>query len=340
MSTNPTAGDVHVNRPLTQISIAHMQAATGFVADRVFPNIPVAKQSDRYFKYDRSDFARNQFQVRAPGTESAGGGWKLDNTPTYFAKKWSLHKDIDDETRANQDDPIQMDRDSTLWLSQQAMIAREVTWAAAYFTTGLWTGWTGSATDVTGVAASPGTNDVLQWNDASSTPIEDVRAKGDQIHLRSFVRPNKLVCGRQVWTKLADHPDLVDRIKYSSGNNSPAILSRQAAAALFELDELMVMDGVQVTSAENPAFETSMTAAFIGGKSALLVYANPTPSVLQPSAGYTFSWTGLLGAGAMGGRIKTFRMDALGSDRVEMDMAYDQKLVCSDAGVFFGSIVA
>jgi hypothetical protein len=31
---NPTAGDVHVNRPLTNISIAYMQDAAGFVADR------------------------------------------------------------------------------------------------------------------------------------------------------------------------------------------------------------------------------------------------------------------------------------------------------------------
>ena len=42
---NPTASDVHVNRPLTNISIAYTQDASTFVADKVFPNIPVAKQS-------------------------------------------------------------------------------------------------------------------------------------------------------------------------------------------------------------------------------------------------------------------------------------------------------
>jgi hypothetical protein len=84
---NPTAGDVHVNTPLTNISIAYIQDAANFVAARVFPNIPVAKQSDRYYTYDRGEFNRDEMEERAPGTESAGGSYTLDNTPTYFANR-------------------------------------------------------------------------------------------------------------------------------------------------------------------------------------------------------------------------------------------------------------
>lgn len=339
---NPTQGDVHVNRPLTNISIAYMQNPDGFLADRVFPNLPVSRQSDKYFRYDRSDFARNQFKKRADGNESAGGGWKIDSTPTYFADVWALHKDIGAQLRANQDEPINMDRDATLWLSQQALISREVTWTAKYFTTGLWSGWNGLTVDITGVAASPTTNDVLQWNDANSNPIDDVKRKNDQIHLRSYVRANKLVVGRQVWTVLSEHPDIIDRIKYTSGNSNPAIVSRQATAALLEVGELLVGDGVQVTSEENPTFETSMTQAFIAGKHALLVYANPAPSILQPSAGYTFSWTGYVQgvSGPQGQVISKWWEQRVKSDRVEAEMAYDQKLVCADCGIFFNGVVA
>ncbi len=126
---NPSLGDVHVDRPLTNISIAFMQSAEGFVADKVFPSVPVQKRSDRYFRYDRSDFWRNQMRKRAPGTESAGSGWKIDSTPTYFCEKWALHKDIDDDTRSNTDDPLNMDRDATIFLSSQALLNRETTWA-------------------------------------------------------------------------------------------------------------------------------------------------------------------------------------------------------------------
>lgn len=338
----PTRSDVHVNAPLTNISIAFMQDASGFVADRVFPNVSVQKQSDRYFQYDRSDFWRNGFRKRAPSTESAGGGWKIDSTPTYFCDIWALHKDIDDRVRANQDVPLNMDRDATIWLSQQAMIAREVTWVSQYFKTGVWDGIDGTNGDVTGVASNPTGAQVLQWNDASSTPIKNVKKYSTTIHQLTGLRPNKLVIGRQVWDVVSEHPEMIDRIKYSGGigNDRPAKITRQAVAALMEVDEVLVADGIQVTSDENSAFEASMTTAFIAGKGALLVYANPTPSLMQPSGGYTFSWTAFAGAGPQGQRISRFRMDNLKSDRVESEMAYDQKLVSADCGVFFTTLVA
>lgn len=331
---NPTAGDVHVNVPLTQISIAHLQEMSGFVADRVFPNIPVMKQSDRYWRYDRSDFARNQFQKRAPGTESAGGGFKVDSTPTYFADVWALHQDIPDDIRDNQDSPLDMDRDATIWLTQQAKLAREVTWAANYFKAGVW------GADITGVASGPTGNQVLQWNDAASNPITDIKNSMDAVQLASFKRPNSIVLGRQVWSILSEHPDTLDRVKYSGGNSAPAVVSRQAFAALCELESVEVMEGIQVTSPENPAFETSMTTAWIAGKGAMLVYANKTPSIMQPSGGYTFSWAGRTGASSQGMRIKRMRADLLSADRIEGDMAYDQKLVSPTCGLFFASIIA
>ena len=73
---------------------------------------------------------------------------------------------------------------------------------------------------------------------------------------------------------------------------------------------------------------------------ALLVYAAPRPSLMAPSGGYTFSWTGLMGAGAMGGRISRFRMPHLKSDRVEMEMAFDHQLVSADLGYYFDDVTA
>lgn len=342
MVASPAAGDVHVNTPLTNISIAYMQAADSFVADRVFPNIPVQKQSDRYYKYDRADFWRNSFRVRAPGGESAGSGWKLDNTPTYFANVWALHKDIPDQIRANADSVLDMDRDASLYLAQQAMIAREVTWTANYFTSGIWTGIDGTAGTVMGMASSVAGNDVLQWDNANATPIQDVKLNADKSQALTGFRPNKLVLGRQAWSKTSESSQFVDRIKYSGGvsPSTPAKISLAAAAALWEVDEVLVAQGVYATSAENPVFETSKTTAFIAGKHALLVYSAPAPSLLQPTGGYTFSWTGYTGAGGMGQRVSKFRMEWLKSDRVEAEMAYDQKLVSSDCGVFFSGIVA
>jgi hypothetical protein len=43
MPGNPSIGDVHVNVPLTNISVAYIQDEGAFVADRVFANIPVGR---------------------------------------------------------------------------------------------------------------------------------------------------------------------------------------------------------------------------------------------------------------------------------------------------------
>ena len=121
---NPTPGDVHVNQPLTNISIAFLQNANNFVATRVFPNIPVSKQSDRYYVYDRGEFNRDEMKERAPATESAGGGYSLDNTPTYFATQYSFHRDIPDQVRANADSVLNPDREATAYVTHKALIRR------------------------------------------------------------------------------------------------------------------------------------------------------------------------------------------------------------------------
>jgi len=320
----PSRSDVHVNRPLTVISIAFMQMAEAFVADRVFPNIPVEKQSDRYFTYDRGMFNRNNMKKRGPGSESAGAHYDIDSTPTYFCDTYGLHRDVPDQVRANADAPLQLDRESTEFLSLQGLLQREISWAAEYFVTGVWTN------EVTGVSGAPGASQFQRWDEAASTPIEDVRTGKRTVQESTGFRPNKLVCGRAVYDALLDHPDIVGRLDRGQ-TTGPAQVLRQNLAALFELDAVEVMDSIQNTAVEG----ATNVHAFIGGKNAVLLYVAPSPGLMVPSAGYSFSWTGLLGNAAMGNRISRFRMEHLKSDRVEIEMSYDQKLVSADLGYFF-----
>jgi hypothetical protein len=313
----PTTGDVHVNAPLTNISIAYIQKKDNFIADKVFPNVPVQKQSDRYFSYPKGNWFRTEAKVRAPGTESAGSGWTVDNTPTYFAPIIAVHKDVDDQIRNNADPAIDMDRDATEFVTQQCLLKRDLDWKTRYFTTGLW------SADVT-----PGT----LWSAGGSTPIEDIQAQISFIHKNTGFKPNKLVLSASVWYVLKNHAEFLDRIKYTQ----TGMVSTGLLAAVLELDEVIIANAVQNTAVEN----ATDALDFIFGKSALLCYANPSPSLLTPSAGYTFSWTGYLGAGAAGNRMKRFRMEQLASDRLECEMAYDMKLVAADLGVFFSNVIA
>jgi len=326
----PTPGDVHVNTPLTNISIAFLQNAADFVAAKVFPNIPVSKQSDRYYVYNRGDFNRDEMAERAPGTESAGSGYTLDNTPTYFANRYSIHKDIPDEVRSNADAVLNPDREATAFVSHKALIKREKLFVSNYFTTGKW------ATDITGVASAPSAGQVLQWSAANSDPIKNVRDAKRTVRESTGYEPNKLVLGRAVYDTLLDHPSIIDRIKYGQTAPGAAMTSAQILAQLLGVDEVLVMNSIENTAKEGQTAAHS----FIGGKKALLVHSATAPGLMTPSAGYTFSWTGLLGAGNEGNRIRQFRMEHLGIDRVEIDMCFDMKMVASDLGYFWNSIVA
>jgi hypothetical protein len=322
---NPTVSDVHVNQPLSNISIAYIQDETKFVAQRVFANVPVPKQSDVFYAYNRGDFNRNQAQKRAPGTESAGGGYRLTNNSSYLCDVIAYHKDIPDQIRDNSDAVLDPDREATIYVTQLLLIQREVSFATNFMTTGLWTN---------GISGSGSS----QWSDyTNSDPITAIRLGMDTVEQLTGYRPNVLVMGRPVWSILADHPDIVDRVKYGqSGVGKPAMVTREAVAALLELDRIEVAAGIQNTGIEGATDSES----WIIGKSALLAYVPPAPGLMTPAAGYTFSWTGYLGASAQGTRISKFRMEWLRSDRVEGEIAYSQKLISADLGYFFNTITA
>lgn len=324
----PGRGDVHVDRPLTQIAIAFAQNPEAFVADRVFPVLPVAKQTDKYFTIPIGAWFRDEMEKRAPGALSAQRTHQV-STDSYSCDVWALHEMLADQVRANYDSPLQADREITEGLTQAGMIRKELQFVTDFFGSGLWT------TDQTGVdSASPSTNEVGRWDRADSTPIEDVRAGKRRIQARTGFRPNKMVVGREVYDALLDHPDIVGRLDRGQTTGA-AIVMRQNLAALFELDEILVMDAVYNSATEG----ATNSIGLIGGKSALLVYAAPSPGLYAPTGGYTFSWTGLLGSGALGMRMKRIRDEKRESDMLEIQMAFDQKLVSADLGQFFITIV-
>jgi hypothetical protein len=336
MPVLPDASTLRVSSPLTQISVAYQQGveARRFIADQVFPVVPVARQGDLYYKYNKGDWFRSVAGVRAPATESVGAGWEV-TTDSYFAPVYAVHKDVDDQTRANADNVFNLDRDATLWVTQNLLIKRDRIFIDTYMKTGVWTGGTGigggaSGADLTG-AATAGSNQFIQWNRAGSTPIEDIYTQVIGMARTTGFRPNTLLIGPDVLAALMNHASIIDRIKYSERG----IANVDLLATLFNVDRVLVTWSIENTA---PMGATD-SFNFMNSKTALLMYSAPNAGIMQPSAGYIFAWTGLLGAGAYGTRIKRFRMEQIESDRIEGEMAFGMKIVAADLGVFFNSAV-
>jgi Phage major capsid protein E len=321
---SPTSLQVHVNRPLTMMSVANVQTSDKFVALRVFPGLNVPNKSDRYIVYSQADLMRDEMQERSPGTQSAGGGYTIDNTPSYSCVRYAWHYDVDDDTVANADQPLRPTQDAGVFLAQKVLIKHETLFASTYFTTSVWTG-SSTASDL--VAGT----DFTAWDDVTSTPLEDIDAQKESIEAKTGQLPNKLCLNRVGWNALRNHPDIVDRVKHTSSE----AISRGIVARLMELDEIVVGAGVRNTAQKNLAGAYS----YILGNHALLAYVPPSPSLMTPSAGYTFRWSGLPGS-VDGQAVSTFRMPELKSDRHEVEMNIDMKVVSATCGAFFSSVAS
>ncbi len=328
---DPYIGQVHVDRPLTNMSVAYIQTQEAFVCGKVFPYVPVDKKSDKYFVYNKDDWFRDDAQVRAPNTESAGGGYDLDNTPSYTCTVYAYHKDIDEQEEANQDIPLNAERDATQFVTRKLLLRQELQFVTDYFTTGVWTGGT-SGTDVT---PSP------TWDDPTSTPIEDVQAQQLLVLTGTGFETNTFLMGFGVFQKLIRHPDVIDLIKYGAGPGNPATANEAALAKIFNVERVLVSRSVKNTAGKTPG-QVNFTGALTAGKNALLCYVNPSPGIMQPSAGYIFMWKGI--SRGLGTTIASYRipMPWLGLEnvRVEGEIAFQNKVVGADLGVFFSLCVA
>lgn len=311
----PTFTEVHVNRPLTDLSLGFVQNPDAFVARKVFPAVPVQKASDSYFRYGKEFWYKAFAEYRAPGTAAAVSGYSMD-TAEFSCKRRAIAKEIPDPIRANAD-IADLDREATAWVMQQLSLKDESDWAAANFVTGVW-----------GTTTTPS----VLWNDTASTPIEEVRTGMRTVLSNTGMIPNVGVIGKKLYDVLCDHPDIIDRIKYGQTAGGPANVTPAAIAALFGLDRLLIARAVQNTAAEGAAASYSFIA---DQESLLLAYAAPNPGLMTASAGYTFVWSGAPGANSAGMAFRSFREDRIESDIVEGNSWYDHKIVASELGYFF-----
>lgn len=322
----PQPSDVHINTYDTSISVAFLQDNTKFVADVVFPRVAVQKKSNKYATFPRGDMLRSNMARRAPGTRSEVAHYTVSKD-SYDCEVWSLAHPIDDMERANQDSPFDADRETIEFLTQQEMIKREEEWGTAFFTTGIWTGST-TGTDLAG-----GT-DFTKWNDATSDPVFDIKTQAQAVESLTGFLPTDLTITRPTWNALSLNPNVLARVDRGQTPGGPATVTRQAFAAMCELERINVAAAIKNSGQEG----ATDSFGYILGKHALLSFRPSNSGLRIPSAGYTFVWNGYIGM-EEGRRIREWREEANHSDFKEIEAAWDQKVVSAPLGVFFQNAV-
>ncbi len=312
----PTVTDVQAVDPvLTNMLLGYMQADDRFIASRVFPSMPVEKDSGTYYTFSKKYWFHDVLEQRAPGTDFARTDFGV-STATYTTIQYAADQGIADEIRANSQVPMDLEQAAAQNLAQKSLIRKEVQFAADFFTTTVW----GTDDD----------NSTTDWDDFSAgDPISDVLTAKRTISNNTGVDANTMAMGYIVHQALVNHPDILDRIKYTQA----ALMNNveNALAAAFGIQNYWVAKGTYSNTNEAAAF----SATAIIDDDCLVCYVAPSPGIMTATAGVTFAWQG---GGGMGS-LYSYRDNARHADVVQHKEQWDQATVATDVGYFFADVV-
>lgn len=331
------SGDTNPDAYLTNFSYALQVDDTTFVAGAASSRIAVTQESGKYDVYPPGYFWRDEAQVRPLGGRPVQVTYGMTED-TYNAEEWALEHVVDDRTRQNSRQQGRIDENATRLLTGKQMIRADRLWATSFFKDGVW------SMQVDGAAANPGEDEFLHWDDAASTPISDIEDWKELIRAATGMEPNVLVLGSKVRKVLKNHPEFIDRTKYTSS----AAITNAIMAALFEVDQVRVARALYNTAAERvpnkddgPNMGGKDLQFIVDPNSAWLGYIDPNPSLNSPTSIAMFAWDSLVPGQTndMGGVISRGRDGRAYSDYFHSRQAFGFKKVADDMAVFIRNAV-
>ena len=261
-----TPRDVVVDPVLSNVSVAYKNES--YISEILFPVFKVEKTTGKYYKFDKSALRRNK-TARAPGA----GANEVEHgltSDSFVTEDHALKEKIPFEVIDQAESALNPESDATESVTEMLIVDKEVALATAMSSTAV----------ITQNVTLSGTD---QWSDYdNSDPFDDIRTAINTVQAAIGKRPNTLVFDQETFNKLIDHPDIVDRIKYSmAGAVTPDLIAR-----LFDVKQVFIGSAVQNTAVEGQTDALS----YIWGKNAWVCYVADSIKLKQVTLGYNFSY--------------------------------------------------
>lgn len=275
-----------------------------FIGHRVYPVVPVAKQSGNFGKIPIEQLLQNRETKRAPGSGYNRGNWTFDKA-TYTCEEHGVEEPVDDREAAMYADYFDAEVVSTARAMRAVVEAQEKRIAAAVFNASTYT-----ATTVTN-----------EWDDAANaTPIADVEAKVQAIYGASGLWPNAMVINRKVFRNLRNVAEIVDRLKYQGFVDVRAEqITTSALAQVFDLPFLLVAGGTKNTANEGAAASLS---PIWSDEYCWIGRIATTNDFREPCVGRIFHWAS--DGSDVDGRVETYRDERVRADIVRVRHDVDE----------------
>lgn len=263
---------VFIDPLLTSVYLGYNN--TELIADILFPQIPVTKESGIYFKNDKSNLIAPGSTKRAlNGSANRITGKLLQDT--YTLEEHTLEEWIDDRILKTYDNPFDPRKNATNRIAGQLAIEKENELIAALAAATA----SGNLVDAAGNWATAGTNLRTQ-----------VRTGADYIHVRTGVRPNTMVLDRLSLNALTEtNTDFKGSLRSDADKSLEAL--KNFISSYFDIPNILIAGGIKQTAAE------SGTGSFLWSTKGIcyLAYVNPTPAIEEPSVGYQFYKEDMIG---------------------------------------------
>lgn len=262
-------GPYYVDQALTTMSQAYRNANESFKAEKLLPVVPVDAKTGKYWQYDKNNNKKPISTLRTgrAKTNEVTYGKSLQNfgpLEEHALKDFITRDELD-----MQKVPLSVELDTANFLYDQMQIDKEVTAATLLQNT---------------TVIYQNANPTTQWNAATGAghPFLDIASGINTMKLSAFRAPNTIFMGYPVWLQLMNHPDLLDRVKYSQ----LGVLTTELFRTLFAdngITTVHVCDAVYDSAAEGLA----ATNGYIWGKHLWLAYINPSPQLRDFNSGFT-----------------------------------------------------
>ena len=309
-----------LNPTLTAVAIGYKNRDIDLIADEVMPRVQTGKQF-RYTTYPQADaytVPPTRVGRRAdPNTIDIGGTAVNDE-----CVDWGLDEVLPiDEIQAWEDMPkapgaVSPQAKATSLLTGLVMLDREQRVANLVFNSANY------------IAANRTTlSGTSQWSDfTNSNPLDAMLAALDV----PVIRPNVAVFGQATWTKVRQHPRVIQSV-FGTAQTGGAI-TREQLAAVLEVRKVVVGAGMINTAKRGQAG----TFSRVWGKHAAFIFVGEDmANAEQPTWGWTAQW-----GTRIAGEIPEPRTGLRGSVRLRVGESVKEVISATPAGYYFANAVA
>lgn len=305
-------GDLHLDAALTTWAQEYARQDSTLIASMVAPEIPVAKQTDKYWIHGAEGFELME-TARGAGGQYGEIVW-AKSSGTYSCEGHGLKAVVPAEAMRNADPMTDPAKDALQIPVDQLKLAYEKRVADILFATGTFT-------QTSALAAAD------RWDADTSDPIDQIDDAKATVRAAIGREPNTVVIGYDCFRALRKHPSIR---KVVFGLNAPESMPNEAQIAeALGVDRILVGRAVYKSAAN--------TFTNVWGKFASVAYIDPSPMAKSICPMKSFVWT--VDGGRYATRGPVFDDDVKG-DKYYVDDYVDEKVVSIYSAYLYSTVVS